>query len=69
MTVTARVLVTKIGFDGHDRGSRIVETYLREAGMAEVPVLSTTATNSERVIALVDAVEAHAGALEFTVGE
>lgn len=29
----ARVLVTKIGFDGHDRGSRIVATYLRDAGM------------------------------------
>ncbi len=29
----ARVLVTKIGFDGHDRGSRLVATYLRDAGM------------------------------------
>ena len=29
----ARVLVTKIGFDGHDRGSRIVAAYLRDAGM------------------------------------
>ena len=28
-----RVLVTKIGFDGHDRGSRIVAAYLRDAGM------------------------------------
>lgn len=28
-----RVLITKIGFDGHDRGSRIVATYLRDAGM------------------------------------
>lgn len=28
-----RVLVTKIGFDGHDRGSRIVASYLRDAGM------------------------------------
>jgi methylmalonyl-CoA mutase, C-terminal domain len=28
-----RVLVTKIGLDGHDRGSRIVATYLRDAGM------------------------------------
>ena len=28
-----RVLVTKIGFDGHDRGSRVVAGYLREAGM------------------------------------
>ncbi|HWW37320.1 MAG TPA: cobalamin-dependent protein [Xanthobacteraceae bacterium] len=29
----ARVLVTKIGLDGHDRGSRIVAAYLRDAGM------------------------------------
>ena len=28
-----RVLVTKIGFDGHDRGSRVVAAYLRDAGM------------------------------------
>jgi methylmalonyl-CoA mutase C-terminal domain/subunit len=40
MTATAktvspppRVLVTKIGLDGHDRGSRIVAAYLRDAGM------------------------------------
>jgi methylmalonyl-CoA mutase C-terminal domain/subunit len=29
----ARVLLTKIGLDGHDRGSRIVAAYLRDAGM------------------------------------
>jgi pivalyl-CoA mutase small subunit len=29
----AKVLITKIGFDGHDRGSRIVAVYLRDAGM------------------------------------
>jgi len=29
----ARVLVTKIGLDGHDRGSRIVAAYLRDAGI------------------------------------
>jgi methylmalonyl-CoA mutase C-terminal domain/subunit len=28
-----RVLLTKIGLDGHDRGSRIVAAYLRDAGM------------------------------------
>jgi len=28
-----RVLVTKIGYDGHDRGSRIVAAFLRDAGM------------------------------------
>ncbi len=32
-TAPARVLVTKIGLDGHDRGSRIVASYLRDAGM------------------------------------
>ena len=29
----ARVLVTKLGFDGHDRGSRVVAAFLRDAGM------------------------------------
>jgi len=29
----ARVLVTKVGLDGHDRGSRIVAAYLRDAGI------------------------------------
>lgn len=31
-----RVLVTKIGFDGHDRGSRVVAAHLRDAGMEVV---------------------------------
>ena len=31
--IRPKVLVTKIGFDGHDRGSRVVATYLRDAGM------------------------------------
>lgn len=31
-----RILVTKVGFDGHDRGSRIVAAYLRDAGMEVV---------------------------------
>jgi methylmalonyl-CoA mutase C-terminal domain/subunit len=31
--MTPKVLVTKIGFDGHDRGSRVVAAYLRDAGM------------------------------------
>jgi methylmalonyl-CoA mutase, C-terminal domain len=31
-----KVLLTKIGLDGHDRGSRIVATYLRDAGMEVV---------------------------------
>src|SRR3990172_6444487 len=28
-----KVLVTKIGLDGHDRGSRVVASFLRDAGM------------------------------------
>lgn len=28
-----RVLITKIGLDGHDRGSKIVAAFLRNAGM------------------------------------
>ncbi|MFQ5935772.1 MAG: cobalamin B12-binding domain-containing protein [Acidiferrobacterales bacterium] len=31
-----RVLVTKLGLDGHDRGSRIVAAFLRDAGMEVV---------------------------------
>lgn len=33
MTMIPKVLVTKIGLDGHDRGSRIVAASLRDAGM------------------------------------
>ena len=33
MAYPERVLVTKIGFDGHDRGSRVVAAFLRDAGM------------------------------------
>ena len=32
-TIPYRALVTKIGFDGHDRGSRLVATFLKDAGM------------------------------------
>ncbi len=31
-----KVIVTKIGFDGHDRGSRVVAASLRDAGMEVV---------------------------------
>jgi methylmalonyl-CoA mutase C-terminal domain/subunit len=31
--IRPKVLVTKIGLDGHDRGSRIVAAHLRDAGM------------------------------------
>ena len=33
MAVIPKVLVTKIGLDGHDRGSRVVAAHLRDAGM------------------------------------
>jgi methylmalonyl-CoA mutase C-terminal domain/subunit len=31
--IRPKVLITKIGLDGHDRGSRLVAAYLRDAGM------------------------------------
>ena len=36
MPLRPKVLVTKIGLDGHDRGSRIVAAHLRDAGMEVV---------------------------------
>ena len=33
VTTTCRVLVAKIGFDGHDRGIKVVARTLRDAGM------------------------------------
>ena len=36
MNVPPKVLITKIGLDGHDRGSRIVAAHLRDAGMEVV---------------------------------
>ncbi|HEX4883598.1 MAG TPA: cobalamin-dependent protein [Casimicrobiaceae bacterium] len=36
MDIRPKVLVTKIGLDGHDRGSRIVAAHLRDAGMEVV---------------------------------
>jgi methylmalonyl-CoA mutase C-terminal domain/subunit len=35
-TPPIKVLVTKIGLDGHDRGSRVVAAHLRDAGMEVV---------------------------------
>lgn len=32
----SKVLITKIGLDGHDRGSRVIATQLRDAGMEVV---------------------------------
>ncbi|MFQ5954297.1 MAG: cobalamin B12-binding domain-containing protein, partial [Kiloniellales bacterium] len=36
MTPPPKVLVTKLGFDGHDRGSRVVAAFLRDAGFEVV---------------------------------
>ena len=36
MDFRPKVLITKIGLDGHDRGSRIVAAYLRDAGVEVV---------------------------------
>jgi methylmalonyl-CoA mutase C-terminal domain/subunit len=36
MELRPKVLVTKIGLDGHDRGSRVVAAHLRDAGMEVV---------------------------------
>ncbi len=35
-TPPPKVLVTKIGLDGHDRGSRVIASFLRDAGMEVV---------------------------------
>ncbi len=50
-----RVLVTKIGLDGHDRGSRLVAAFLRDAGheviytppWQQVPDVVTLATQED----------------------
>jgi methylmalonyl-CoA mutase C-terminal domain/subunit len=49
-TAIPKVLVTKIGFDGHDRGSRIVAAALRDAGM-EVIYTGLRQTPQQIVIA------------------
>ncbi len=50
-----KVLVTKIGLDGHDRGSRVVAAALRDAGMEvvytgpwqDIPVVVKLATEED----------------------
>lgn len=37
MRTAIKVLLTKIGLDGHDRGFRLVATALRDAGMEVLP--------------------------------
>ncbi len=51
----AKVLVTKIGMDGHDRGSRVVAAALRDAGVEvvytgpwqEIPVVAKLAMEED----------------------
>jgi len=53
--VRPKVLVTKIGLDGHDRGSRLVAAHLRDAGMEviytppwqEIPAVVKLATEED----------------------
>jgi methylmalonyl-CoA mutase C-terminal domain/subunit len=53
--IRPKVLITKIGFDGHDRGSRVVAAYLRDAGMEviytppwqEIPAVVKLATEED----------------------
>ena len=55
MDIRPKVLVTKIGLDGHDRGSRLVAAYLRDAGMEviytppwqEIPAVVKLATEED----------------------
>jgi methylmalonyl-CoA mutase C-terminal domain/subunit len=53
--IRPKVLITKIGFDGHDRGSRVVAAFLRDAGMEvvytppwqEIPTVVKLATEED----------------------
>jgi methylmalonyl-CoA mutase C-terminal domain/subunit len=55
MDIVPKVLITKIGFDGHDRGSRVVAAFLRDAGMEvvytppwqEIPTVVKLATEED----------------------
>ena len=50
--IPERVLITKIGLDGHDRGSRIVAAYLRDAGMEVIYTPPWQATDAVAMMAL-----------------
>ena len=52
-----RVLVTKIGLDGHDRGSRLVAAYLRDAGMEVIYTPPWQAIEDVAALALQEDVE------------
>jgi methylmalonyl-CoA mutase C-terminal domain/subunit len=52
-----RVIVTKLGLDGHDRGSRIVARYLRDAGMEVIYTAPWQTIDSLVMIALQEDVD------------
>jgi len=59
MTRPIRVLVAKVGLDGHDRGAKIIATALRDAGMEviytglrQTPEMVVTAALQEDVDAI-----------------
>jgi methylmalonyl-CoA mutase C-terminal domain/subunit len=57
MSVIPKVLVTKIGLDGHDRGSRIVAAHLRDAGMEVIYTSPWQAIDAVVTVALEEDVD------------
>jgi len=55
--VTVRVLVGKVGFDGHDRGAKVVARILRDAGMEVVYVGLRQTPESIAAVALEEDVD------------
>lgn len=52
-----KVLITKVGLDGHDRGSRVVAAYLRDAGMEVVYTAPWQKINTVVTLALEEDVD------------
>jgi methylmalonyl-CoA mutase C-terminal domain/subunit len=57
MRTAIKVLLTKIGLDGHDRGFRLVATALRDAGMEVLPTGPWLSTEEVVSIAVQEDVE------------
>ena len=57
--MTVRVLVAKVGLDGHDRGIKVVARLLRDAGMEVVytGLFQTPEKVATRVLHALDEVE------------
>ena len=64
---TKRVLIAKLGLDGHDRGAKLVANALREAGM-EVSYLGLRHTASQAVATAIDKQVDYLG-LSFLAGD